>query len=537
MVAKYMGMENTAKTLDPIEYSWQERALIAEERALKAEAELAKVLQKLQYVEAQLRLLTAKRFGRSSEKTNKNQLQLFEDAFNEAEATAEPLAPEPELVTVQTHKRTKSKGNKGINLEGLPETVVEYRLPEEKLFCSCGHERHIIGQEVTKELVVVPAQFSVTKHVQYVYSCRHCEAHGDGSSPVVVKAPKPNRAFPGSIASPSAVAHVIEEKYVMGVPLYRQEKQWERRGINLSRQNMANWIMAAQHWLQPIYDRMKEELLKQYAIYADETTVQVLKEDGRRAEAQSYMWLYRSGRYGPGIVLFEYQPNRSKEHPREFLKGFKGYLVTDAYAGYNDVKGVTRVGCWAHARRGFDEAVKAAGKTVKNPKALEGLKFCNDLFDIEHDLENAEPQERYEQRLQRSKPVLEAFLVWLQKTKEECVQKSHLGKAVDYCLNHWKELSNFLLDGRLELSNNRAERSIKSFVIGRKNFLFCITPRGAQASATIYSIVESAKENGLKPFEYLKYLFTALPNATSKDLDDFLPWSNTLPDHCRTTSR
>lgn len=523
-------MEDTPKTQDSTEYSWQERAL-------KAEAELAKALQKLEYLEAQLRLLTAKRFGRSSEKTSKDQLQLFEDFFNEAESNAEPFAPEPELITVPAHQRAKRKKKKGVSLEGLPETVVEYRLPEEKLTCSCGHERHIIGQEVTKELVVVPAQFSVTKHVQYVYACRHCENHGDGTAPVVVKAPKPNRAFPGSIASPSAVAHVIEEKYVMAVPLYRQEKQWERRGVKVSRQNMANWIMAAQHWLQPIYDRMKQVLLSQDIIFADETTLQVLQEDGKKAESQSYMWLYRSGRYGPGIVLFEYQPTRSGEHPKEFLKGFKGYLVTDAYGGYNGIPDVTRVGCWAHARRGFDEAIKAAGKRSKAPQAAEGLKFCTDLFDIENALEDVDPKERYARRLLRSKPVLDAFLAWLEKTREECVKQSHLGKAVEYCLNHWKELNNFLLDGRLELSNNRSERSIKPFVIGRKNFLFCITPRGAKASATTYSIVESAKENGLKPFEYLTYLFTELPNATTKALDEFLPWSESLPDNCRIPSK
>lgn len=236
-------------------------------------------------------------------------------------------------------------------------------------------------------------------------------------------------------------------------------------------------------------------------------------------------------------MLFEYQPTRSGEHPKEFLKGFKGYLVTDAYGGYNGIPDVTRVGCWAHARRGFDEAIKAAGKRSKAPQAAEGLKFCNDLFDIENALEDVDPKERYARRLLRSKPVLDAFLAWLEKTREECVKQSHLGKAVEYCLNHWKELNNFLLDGRLELSNNRSERSIKPFVIGRKNFLFCITPRGAKASATTYSIVESAKENGLKPFEYLIYLFTELPNATTKALDEFLPWSESLPDNCRIPSK
>jgi transposase len=410
-------MENTVKTPDPTEYSWQERAL-------KAESELAAAVKRLEYLEAQVRLLTAKRFGRSSEKVNKDQLQLFDNVFNEAEANAEPFAPEPELITVPAHKRAKPRAKKGAALEGLPETVIEYRLPDEELVCSCGHERHIIDQEVTKELVVVPAQFSVNKHVQYIYGCRHCEHHGDGTTPAVVKAPKPNRAFPGSIASPSVVAHVIEEKYVMGVPLYRQEQQLARRGVNLSRQNMANWIMHAQHWLQPIYDRMKEKLLAQDIIYADETTLQVLREDGKKAESQSYMWLYRSGRDGPGIVLFEYQPTRSAEHPKEFLKAFKGYLVTDAYAGYNGIPNVTRVGCWAHARRGFDEAIKAAGKRAKDPKSLEGIKFCNELFDIERKLKDADPQERFKQRLLRSKPVLEAFLTWLKRPAQNVSTKA-----------------------------------------------------------------------------------------------------------------
>ena len=202
--------------------------------------------------------------------------------------------------------------------------------------CSCcGNQRHVIRQEITKELAVVPPQFSVNVHVQDVCGCRHCESNGDGSEQVIVTVPKPNRAFPGSIASPSVVAHVIEEKYVMGVPLYRQEKQWARRGVLLSRQNMANWVVhAAQNWFAPIYDRMKATLLKQDIIMADETSVQVLQEDGKTPESKSFMWVYRSGRYGPGMVLYEYQPSRAREHPQEFLRGFKGYLTTDGYAVY-----------------------------------------------------------------------------------------------------------------------------------------------------------------------------------------------------------
>ena len=246
-------MENTTETSTTTEKSWQARAE-------KAEAQVTTLLQEMEYLKAQMRLMTAKRYGASSEKSKQNsdQLSLFDSAFNEAEASAEAFAPEPELVTVPAHKRKKSKGKKGQLLEGLPENIVEYHLSEDEMVCSCcGNQRHVIRQEVTRELAVVPPQFFVNVHVQDVCGCRHCESNSDGSEQIIVTAPKPNRAFPGSIASPSVVAHVIEEKYVMGVPLYRQEKQWARRGVLLSRQNMANWVVhAAQNWFEPIYERM-----------------------------------------------------------------------------------------------------------------------------------------------------------------------------------------------------------------------------------------------------------------------------------------
>ena len=366
-------MKNTAKTPTTTEQSWQERAI-------EAEAQVKSLLQEMEYLKAQMRLLTAKRYGASSEKSkqNINQLSLFDSAFNEAEASAEPFAPEPELVTVPAHKRKKSK-KRGQILEGLAENIIEYHLSEEEMVCSCcGNQRHVIRQEITRELAVIPPQFSINVHVQDVCGCRHCEAHGSGSESIIVTAPKPNRAFPGSIASPSVVAHVIEEKYVMGVPFYRQEQQWARRGVPLSRQNMANWVVhASQNWFEPIYDRMKETLLKQDIIMADETSIQVLREHGKAPESKSFMWVYRSGRYGPGMVLYEYQPSRPREHPKEFLGDFKGYLITDGYSVYTGLPDVINVGCWAHARRKFDEAIKASGGKKKNPKALEGLEFIS----------------------------------------------------------------------------------------------------------------------------------------------------------------
>ena len=526
-------MKNTAKTPTTTEQSWQERAI-------KAEAQVESLLQELEYLKAQMRLLTAKRYGASSEKSkqNINQLSLFDSAFNEAEASAEPFAPEPELVTVPAHKRKKSK-KRGRILEGLPENIIEYHLSEEEMVCSCcGNQRHVIRQEITRELAVIPPQFSINVHVQDVCGCRHCEAHGSGSEPIIVTAPKPNRAFPGSIASPSVVAHVIEEKYVMGVPFYRQEQQWARRGVPLSRQNMANWVVhASQNWFEPIYDRMKETLLKQDIIMADETSIQVLREHGKAPESKSFMWVYRSGRYGPGMVLYEYQPSRAREHPKEFLGDFKGYLITDGYSVYTGLPDVINAGCWAHARRKFDEAIKASGGKKKNPKALEGLEFINKLYDVEKELKDKTPKERIEERLLRSKPLLEAFSTWLQTTSQESLPQTHLGKAISYCLKQWEPLNTFLLDGRLEIDNNRTERSIKAFVIARKNFLFCVAPYGAKASAITFSLIESAKENGLKPFEYLKYLLEELPNATTQDLDKFMPWSEDIPEHCRTPEK
>ena len=250
-------MKKTPETQTTTENSWQKRAE-------KAEAQVEILMQELEYMKAQIRLMSAKRYGASSEKTNENQLSLF-DGFNEVEATAEPLVPE--------HKRAKKKGKRNTSLDGLPENIIEYHLPEEEMACSCcGHDRHIINQEITRELHYVPAEISVNVHVQNIYGCRNCESNTDGSQPVVVSAPRPERAFVGSIASPSVVAHIIDEKYVMGAPLYRQEQQWARRGVNISRQNMANWVIhAAKYWFEPIYDRMKEILLTQDIIHADET--------------------------------------------------------------------------------------------------------------------------------------------------------------------------------------------------------------------------------------------------------------------------
>lgn len=420
----------------------------------------------------------------------------------------------------------------------MPTETIEYRLTEEEQVCSCCDGKlHEMSQQVRRELTIVPAQVRVVKHVMHIYSCRHCEKYGDGS-PFVVTATMPKSVFPGSLASPSAMAYIMSQKYAEGLPLYRQEKYLERFGVSISRQTLSNWILHGAHtWLEHIYDEMHQYLLRLDIVHADETTLQVLSEPDRPATSTSYMWLYRSGHTDNPIVLYDYQQTRAAKHPRRFLDGFQGYLHCDGYPGYHGLNHTTLVGCWSHARRNFREALTALPETATttHTKAQEGLAFCNKLFDIERELKDARPEERYQKRLERSQPVLDAFSVWIREQTPRVLPKSALGKAIKYCRNQWEMLEAFLLDGRLEIDNNRAERSIKPFVTGRKAWMFSNTTKGAKASAIIYSVVETAKENGLNPFHYLNYLFEVLPNidTTNKDqIATLLPWSKTLSKEC-----
>lgn len=497
----------------------------------------AELTAKLRWFEEQFHLARHRQFGASSERTLPEQSLLF----NEAEAEASPMAAEPTLETI-TYRRRKARGRREALLQELPVETVHHGLSEAEQVCpACGGPLHEMSTEIRRELRILPAQAKIVEHVRHIYGCRHCER--EETTTPVIPAPMPAAVIPGSLASASAVAYVMTQKFVESQPLYRQEQAFQRMGLALSRQTLANWmLLSAGRWLSPLYERMHHHLLQQEILHADETTLQVLHEPGRAAQTQSYLWLYRTGRDGPPIVLFEYQPTRSGEHPREFLSGFAGYLHVDGYAGYDGLPGVTLVGCWAHARRKFDEALKAVPPSARGSSTLaqQGLEFCNRLFAIEQDLAKATPAERYAARLKRSKPVLDSFKTWLERLEERTLPKSTFGQAVQYCRNQWVQLEAFLLDGRLEISNNRSERSIKPFVIGRKNWLFANTPRGARASAIIYSLVETAKENGLNPFTYLTHLFERLPNMDITEpatLDEMLPWSVSLPAACRMPAR
>ena len=334
----------------------------------------------------------------------------------------------------------------------------------------------------------------------------------------------------------------MTQKFVMGIPLYRQEQELNRNGIMLSRQTMSNWLIrATEHWLPPIYERLKAELLQREVLHADETTLQVLHEPGKPAQSKSYMWLYRtSGDTARPIVLYEYQPGRHAKYPAKFLETFTGYLHTDGYDAYHKLPAnITVVGCLAHLRRYFDEALKVLpDKERANSVAARGKQYCDKLFAFERDFANLSVEDRFSERQRLSKPLLAELFVWIETLN--VLPKSHLGKAVHYALSQRKYLERYLLDGRLEISNNRAERSIKPFVIGRKNWLFANTPHGARTSAIMYSIIETAKENGLNPFDYLVHIFKTAPNLTAAELstaESLLPWSVMLPESVQSQKR
>jgi transposase len=522
--------------------------------------EIAELRAEVAWLKEQHNLSTHRQFGRSSEQAPVGQ-EAF--VFNEAETFAGPPVDEPPVEQVIAQHVRKKPGQRREKVEHLETREIEYPATEEQQACPCCGERmHQVDWQVREDVEYIPAKAVLFKHKQPVYACRGCQESG-ADAPIHTIKTMPEPAFPRSLASASLVSHIITQKFVMGAPLYRQEQNMEGLGVLFSRQTMANWTIRAASWMRPVYSRMKQVLLTLDIVQADETSVQVLREPGRAAATDSTMWLYRSGRDGPPIALFEYQTTRAGKHAKAFLEGFGGYdpatntiarqkyLHADGHEGYHSVPrwalidgqktpDIVIVGCWSHARRKFHEAsvvVKPADRrSGKRIAADEGLKRCNELFELEKEFRDMASDERYAARLARSAPKLVEFKAWLDKAALDVLPKTATGMAIAYCLGQWNKLTTFLLDGRLEIDNNRAERSIKPFVIGRKNWLFANTPKGATSSATLYSIVETAKENGLIPFEYIKYLLERLPNVDTKDpaaIDQILPWSQTLPDNCR----
>lgn len=481
-------------------------------------------------------LLRKEKFAPSSEKTPKQvdgQLSLF----NEAELEADASAPEPIKREVKGYTRNNPKTKREELLKDLPVREILCETSSEELYCGqCNTTLKPLGKEVVREeLEYIPAKLQIVRYVRMSYECPKCK-HTD--HPYIRKALTPTSLMNHSLASPSSVAHVMYEKYVNSVPLYRQEKDWEQLGISLSRATMANWVIrCSQDYLIPVVEHLRKELLSRDIIHCDETPVQVLKEEGKKPQTKSYMWLYRTGNDEKSpVILYDYQPSRNGDHAVTFLKDFHGYVHSDGFSGYNKLTGITRCGCWAHLRRKFVEAIP--GKKLPDApltNAEIGRDYCNQLFEIESRLKNLKPEERKVKRLELEKPVLEAFWCWLENLN--VLSGSALGKAVTYAKNQKKYMENYLLDGRCALSNNAAENAIRPFTVGRKNWLFADTPKGASASAAVYSIIETAKANGLNVYTYLEYLFLYMPDTDWRNypelLDDLMPWSEAVQAECK----
>lgn len=512
------------------------------------EAENLQLRQENEQLTLQVKLLTEelllmrqRLFGRSSEKTSLIVDDEQISIFNEPEQAKADDAVEAELEKVIV-RRKKQKGKRELDLSSFPVKRVVCELPEDKRVCpDCGGSMCACGHDVVRrELTRIPARYEVTEYVETVYACRGCEKNNIRTPMIKSEVPVP--VIPGSgVASPSLVAHIAHQKYTLALPLYRQEQEFSRNGIMLSRQTMANWLIyVSTNYLTYIYEALRLELLASHVLHADETTVQVLHEQGKTAASESYMWLYRtSGDTERHIILFDYKPNRKYENPRIFLEGFSGFLHSDGYQAYHNLPpGIVVTGCWEHIRRRFADILKSLPDYNRSGSAaMRGLEFCNKLFELERKFVELPADDnfkaRYEARLEKSKPVMSEFFAWAGSLN--ALPKSNLGIAVNYALSERVWLENVLLDGRLEISNNRAERTIRPFTVGRKNWLFCHTENGAKASAVIYSIIETAIENGLKPCQYLEFVFETAPNmdlaGDPDSVEKLLPWN--APPDCR----
>ena len=517
------------------ELQQQNEALTA--RLTEMSVQLKKMQKLIEYYEHQFKLMKRKQFGASSERTIIDTVDYRQMGLTgEPTEIVAPMLSLPEREEI-TYSRKKRVGKREEDLFNLPVERIDHEIPEAERICAdCGETLRDIGADVRRELKLIPAKVIVEEHAAHAYVCKSCQKANDGTESVkVIKAEAPTALISGSLASASLVAHIAVQKYSNGMPLYRLEKGFIYDGVNISRQTMSNWVVkCADMYLYGIYRKLIENLLMESTLHADETTVQVLHEPGREATQKSYEWVYRTGRdAGRQIVVYDYQETRSQSHPQAFLKDYKGLLHTDGYQVYHNLPPeIIIIGCWAHVRREWEHLWKSVPKEGrKDSDAERGLMYTNKLFDLERDFKKLTPDERYKVRLEKSKPIADAFFAWVENLG--ALPKSPLGKPVGYTLSQRTYLNNVFLDGRTEISNNRCERSVKPFVMGRKAWLFSNTPDGAVASSIMYSIIETAKENALHPFHYLKYLLEVLPNATTDNLDDFLPWSQTLPLDCR----
>ena len=452
------------------------------------------------------------------------------DLFNEIE---EILQPDEEEVAAEQHIAYTRKVGRRARLDAsLPRKEIVHDISDDEKTCECcGTDMHRMGEDVSEKFDFIPAKVQVIRHVRPKYSCRTCEQQGTESN--IKQAPVAPSMLPKSIATPSLLGQIITAKFQYGLPLYRQEAMFKQFGADISRQTMSRWLVAVSQKLEPLYQRMHDLLLQQPVLWADETTLKVIQSE----KSKSYMWVYGCGgdkpppasptdkeSPPPNIVLYDYQDGRGGVHPKDFLKGYRGPLQVDGYQVYEQTE-AKLAGCWAHARRKFVDAKTVQGKK-KTGRADVAIKFIQKLYRVERLMKAKSADERLHERQTESTAVMSDFKKWLDTQLTQVPPTSVLGKAVQYTLNQWSKLQVYLTDGRINIDNNRAERAIKPFVIGRKAWLFANTHGGADASAVLYSLVETAKANDVQPIDYLMRLFDQWPHIKGDDdIDHLLPWN------------
>lgn len=490
----------------------------------------------------QVEYLKHKLFGRKSEQlTEAERRQLY--LFNEAEVgVGESRDEEPEApIAVSAHARTKKRGRRPLP-ENLPRERVVYDIPEADKQCGCGQPKSVIGEEVSEKLDIEPARLKVRQEVRLKYACRHCEGVED-EGPTVQVAPVAPAIIPKGIATPGLLAFVLTAKFVDALPFYRQEKQFARLGIELSRQTLCGWAMQVAEACAPVLAQARLALLRGALVRIDETTVQVLDEQGREAQTRSYMWLFRGGPPEHPLLEYRYHPTRAGQVAADYLGDYRGLVQTDGYRGYDFLDrraGILHAGCWAHVRREFhDVKTVAAGRnrsaSTKSGSADVALGFIRTLYAIEHRAkeQGLTGDALVATRQAQSKPLLEDFKAWLEQREREVPPKTLLGRAIGYALGQWPRLLVYLDHAVLTPDNNLTENAIRPFVLGRKNWLFAGNPRGASASAALYSLIETAKANGLDPHRYLHYLFTHVPLARTAEDYAALLAPNLSPEQIR----
>lgn len=533
-----MAVKYTEEQLNSVDKSFLIQLLLQQQEQLEAiTKELHASNEKMQLLMEQVILGKQNRFGRSSEKMEDTSQICFREVdgtivfFNEAEAVCDLNAAEPEELELKSPKQPKRKGKKEADLSGLPFRRIDHYLSEEELEAEFGVKGwKQLPDAISRKYHFVPAKVEVEEHHIGVYASKTDEH--------MVKADHPKALLHGSLVSPSLGAAIINGKYVNAVPLYRLEQEFQRYGLQITRQNMANWcIRLAEEYLSILYDHLHKELYFYHVIQADETPV-LVNHDGRKAGSKSWMWVYRSGHLyqKQQIVLYEYQQTRNASHPREFLKGYDGICVTDGYQVYHtlekELEELTIAGCWVHCRRRFDEALKLIPESYqKESHAFLLMKQIQAIYREEGKLNDLSSDERLKQRQAVIKPLVDAFFAYLKTINVS--KKDKFGDAVGYARNQEKYLRVFLTDGDVPIDNNASERAIRGFCIGKKNWQMIDTIHGAKSSAIIYSIVETAKANNLKPFDYVQHLLEEIPkHINDKDcsfLEDILPWSGKLP--------